>query len=200
MGIRKQDPAMPVYGQTLSCEGHEWTLHWNILFPLALPQADRTTDEVGAGATLDTDAESGGGDPCMQTRSRHASVVERSSSESEDDVRYTGVPEVEVIIDDSDNDIQPRNGPVIPLRPSAEELSSDDEIPEQENDVPQLRWSTRNKQLPGRFRNGTYIMYPRQFPHHSGRTSSMCYGVIFLRDVRRSMTVCYEMLISCSHS
>ena len=100
----------------------------------------------------------------MQTRSGHARVVGRSSSESEDDVRCTDVPEVEVISDDSDNDIQLRNAPVVPRRPSAEELSSDDEIPEEENDVPQLCRSTRNKQLPGRFRDSTYVLYTQTVP------------------------------------
>ena len=129
-----------------------------MLFPLALPQADRTADEIGATATSDTDAESSGSDPRMQTRSGHARVVGRSSSDSEDDMRYTDVPEVEVVRDDSDNDIQPMNAPVVP---SAEEFSSDNEIPEQENDVPQLRRSTRNEQLPGRFRESMYAMYPQ---------------------------------------
>ena len=41
---------------------------------------------------------------------------------------------------------------------------------------------------------------PGQLPYHSGRTSSMLYGEILPRDVKRSMTVCYEMLISCSDS
>ena len=76
-------------------------------------------------------------------------------------MRYTDVPEIEVISDDSDSDIQPRNALVVPRRPSVEELSSDDGIPEQENDVPQLRRSTFNEQLPGRFRDGTYVMYPQ---------------------------------------
>ena len=182
--IRKPDPAMPVY--VVKCcdgEGHERALHQN-MFPLALPQADRTADELGARATSDTDAESSGSDPHMQTHSGLARVVEQSSSESNDDVRYIDVPEVEVISYDSDNDIQPRNVHVVPRRPSAKELSSDDEIPEQENVLGMARM----------------VCTPRQFPHHSGRTSLMLYGVIFPRDVRRSMTVCYEMLISCSHS
>ena len=42
--IRKPDPAMPVYVvKRCDGEGHERTLHRN-MFPLALPQADRTAD------------------------------------------------------------------------------------------------------------------------------------------------------------
>ena len=153
--IRKPDPAMPVYVvKRCDGEGHERMLHHNMLFLLALPQAEEDYRWSWGRTISDTDAESSGSDPCMRTRSGYACVVERSSSESEDDMRYTEVPEVEVIIDDSDSDIQPRNTPVIPRRPSSEELISEDEIPEQQNDVPQLRRRTCNKQLPRRFRDG----------------------------------------------
>ena len=75
--IRIPDPAMPVYVvKRCDEEGHERMLHRNMLFPLALLQADRKADELWAGATSDTDAESSGSDPRMQTRSGHARVVE----------------------------------------------------------------------------------------------------------------------------
>ena len=143
--IRKPNPTIPAYiVKRCDGEGHERTLHRSMLFPLALPQAYRTADELGARAKSDTDAESSGSDPRMQTRSGKDRVEEQISSESEDDVRYT-----EVTIDDSDHNFQARNAPVTPSQPSAEEPNSDDDTSEQEDEnVSQLRQSTRNKQLP----------------------------------------------------
>ena len=43
--IRKPDPAIPAYiVKRCDGEGHERTLHRNMSFPLALPQAYRTVD------------------------------------------------------------------------------------------------------------------------------------------------------------
>ena len=136
----------------------------------------------------------------MQIQSGHVRVEQQSSSESEDNIQYTDVPEVEVIRDDSDNDIQARNAPVAPRQPLAEELSSDDEIPEQENDVPQLHWSTHNSQLPGHFRVGTYVMYPQTVSKAQWKDKFDSPWNNFPERRQEIYKICYEILVLCSHS
>ena len=157
--IRKPDAAMPVYVvKRCDGEGHERTLHRNMLFPLALPRTDDNAGGVEAGSLPETDTESSGSDSRALTRSRQAPVEEQSSSYSEDE-------EIQVITDESGNDTQARNAPIVPLnprQPSAEEPSSNDDTSEQEDEnAPQIRRSTRVKRRPQRFRDGTYVMYPQ---------------------------------------
>ena len=157
--IRKPDYAMPVYVvKRCDGEGHERTLHRNMLFPLALPRTDDNAGGIEAGSLPETDTESSGSDSRALTRSRQAPVEEQSSSYSEDE-------EIQVITDESGNDIQARNAPIVPLNPrqsSAEEPNSNDDTSEQEDEkAPQIRRSTRVKRRPQRFRDGTYVMYPQ---------------------------------------
>ena len=141
--IRKPDSALPVYvAKRCDGEGHERTLHRNMLFPLALPRADDNAGGIGAGSLPEADTESSGSDLRALTRSRQAPVEEQSSSYSEDE-------EIQVITDGSGNDIQARNAPIIPLKPRqpfAEEPISNDDTSEQEDEnAPQIRRSTRVK-------------------------------------------------------
>ena len=157
--IRKPDSAMPVYVvKRCDGEGHERTLHRNMLFPLALPQTDDNAGGIEAGSLPETDTESSGSDSRALTRSKQAPVEEQSSSYSEDE-------EIQVVTDESGNDIQARNAPIVPLnprQPSAEEPSSNDDTSEQEDEnAPQIRRSTRVKRRPQRFRDGTYVMFPQ---------------------------------------
>ena len=186
---------MPVYVvKRCDGEGHERTLHRNMLFPLALPRADDNAG--GIGVLPETDTESSGSDSRALTRSRQAPVEEQSSSCCEDE-------EIQVITDESGNDIQARNL-----------LSSHSTHVSHllRNPVPMMTPLKRRMKMHHKFarvpvsnaaHNGlgmTHMLCThRQFPHHSGRTRLMFYGVIFPSNARRSMTVCYKMLISCSH-
>ena len=81
--IRKPDSAMPVYVvKRCDGEGHERTLHRNMLFPLALPRTDDNAGGIEAGSLPETDTESSGNDSRALTRSRQAPVEEQSSSYS----------------------------------------------------------------------------------------------------------------------
>ena len=89
-------------------EGHEHTLHRNMLFPLALPRADDNSGGIEAGSLPETDTESSGSDTRARTWSKQAPVEEQSSSCSADG-------EIQVITNESGNDIQARNAPIVPL-------------------------------------------------------------------------------------